>query len=421
MDQTSPRSRSYDPCTKSTRMREALAESAEMVMILKVCLFMLILLTALGFTVTLWWYVNRSSELWTKVYDESSIASILSPCTLPSGGTFRSWKHGLVTVMKPEISKNCSLLFQGDPDEIERVREQNKMWNGTRNSNKFFDWALTGNCSRIREDFFGNFYTSREEMDFPLAFSINVHNNAQQVVRMLKVIYRPHNLYCIHYDLKAPSKFRQVFDNLAKCLSNVFIPSKIIKVNWGDVTILDAQLSCITDLYKARIFVEWQYLITLCGKELPMRTNLEMVQLLKPLNGTSALIPLDIPEEERWRVELRNFVNRQGDLIQTRRRLGRVPYNLKLYKSSAYFGLTPQFVDYVLHDEKANALLRYMHRGVSSAEEHFYSTLYVLPGMLIHIPHVVIGEPCSILPLMIKECLCITIVVPGCHCLHCTL
>lgn len=355
------------------------------VMILKVCLFMLIVLTALGFTVTLWWYVNRSSESWTKVYDESLIVSVLSPCTLPSGGTFRSWKHGLVTVMKPEIPKNCSLLFEGDPDEIERVREQNKKWNGTQDSNEFFDWALTGNCSRIREDFFSNFYTSREEMDFPLAFSINVHNNAQQVVRMLKVIYRPHNLYCIHYDLKASSRFRQVFDNLAKCLNNVFIPSKVIKVNWGDDTILDAQLSCSTDLYKARLFVEWKYLITLCGKELPIRTNLEMVQLLKPLNGTSALIPLDIPEEERWRVEMRNYVNRRGDLIHTRRRLGRVPYNLKLYKSSAYFGLTPQFVDYILHDEKANALLRFMHRGVSSAEEHFYSTLYVLPGMYIYI------------------------------------
>ena len=354
-----------------------------MYMNVKVCLFVLIFLTAVGFTVTLWWYVNHSSESWRKVYDESSVASILSPCTLPSGGTFSSWKRGLITVTKPEILRNCSLLFQGDPDEIERVREQNKKWNGTQDSNEFFDWALAGNCSRIREDFFNNFYTSREEMDFPLAFSINVHNSVQQVVRMLRLIYRPHNLYCIHYDLKAPSRFKQVFDNIAKCLSNVFIPSKVIKVNWGDVTILDAQLSCASDLYKARVFVEWKYLITLCGKELPIRTNLEIIQLLKPLNGTSALIHLDFPKKERWRVERRSYVNSQGKLIQTRKRLGSIPYNLKLYKNSAYFGLTPQFVDYILHDEKANALLGFMHRGVSSAEEHFYSTLYVLPGMSI--------------------------------------
>ena len=364
---------------------QLLSQHKCIVMIAKVCFFMLIILTVLGFIVTFWWYVHHSSESWKKVYDESSIASILSPCTRPVGGTFNSWKHDLVTVTKPEIVRNCSLLFQGDPGEIKRVRELNERWNGTQDSNEFFDWALAGNCSRIREDFFNNFYTSREEMNFPLAFSISVHDSAQQVVRMLKVIYRPHNLYCIHYDLKTSSRFRQVFDNIAKCLSNVFIPSKVIKVNWGDYTILDAQLSCITDLYNVRLYVEWKYLITLCGKELPIRTNREIVQLLKPLNGTSALIHLDVPEEERWRIERKSFINSRGKLFQSRKRLGPVPYNLKIHKSSAYFGLTPQFVDYILHDEKANALLNFMHRGVSSAEEHFYSTLFVLPGKSIHL------------------------------------
>ena len=361
-----------------------IAESAQVEMTPKGYFFMLIILTALGFSITFWWYINRSNESWRKVYDESSIASILSPCTLPVSGTFNSWKRGVATFIKPEISKNCSLLFRGNPDEIKRVKEQNLKWNGTNNYNEFFEWALAGNCSKIREDFFNNFYVSREEMNFPLAFSINVHDNAQQVVRMLKLIYRPHNLYCIHYDLKVSSTFKQVFNNIAKCLSNVFVPSKLIKVNWGDDTILDAQLNCIRDLYSARLLVEWKYLITLCGKELPIRTNREIVQLLEPLNGTSALIPLDVPDEDQWRIKKKAYVNRQGKVIHTRRRLGPVPYNLKVYKSSAYVGLTSQFVDYILHDHKANALLYFMHRGVSSAEEHFYSTLFMLPGTLIY-------------------------------------
>ena len=351
-------------------------------MIVKIVFVLLICSTVIGTIVTFWWYLHYSREPWETVFDESSVTNILAPCTRPLGG-FKAWRNGLVTVMRPEVSRNCSLLFQGDPDEVQRVMRENERWKSTQHDREFFDWTLSGNCTRIRDEFFHHFYVSREEINFPLAFSMSIHDSPQQVVRLLKVIYRPHNLYCIHYDLKSPSKFRQVFDNIAKCLTNVFIPYKLVRVNWGDYTILDAQLSCITDLYDARLRVEWKYLITLCGKELPLRTNSEIVKLLKPLNGTSALIHLDMPEEERWRIERRNYVNSKGKLIQTRRKLGPVPYNLKIYKSLAYFGLTPEFVNFVLHDSKAKALLHFMRQGVSSAEEHFFSTLFLLPGMCI--------------------------------------
>lgn len=346
----------------------------------KVILLFLICVITLGFVATFCWYIQYSSERWKAIYAESSIANILSPCTFPHGGGFNSWKTGVVTVMRPEISRNCSLLFEGDPDEMKRVREQNQNWNGTQNSKHFFEWSLTGNCTRIRDEFFDNFYVSREEMNFPLAFSLSIHDNPQQVVRLLKVIYRPHNLYCIHYDLKTSSRFKKVFDNIAKCIHNIFIPSKIIKVSWGDYTILDAQLNCITDLYNARVRVEWKYLITLCGKELPLRTNSEIVKVLKPLNGTSAVTHFDLPAEDRWRVERRSYSNGKGGIIQTRRKLGAIPHKLKIYKSLAYFGLTPEFVDFILHDSKATDLLWFMHKGVSSAEEHFYSTLFAIPG-----------------------------------------
>ena len=261
------------------------------------------------------------------------------------------------------------------------MREENEKWKGTEDSKEFLEWSLSGNCTKIRSQFLNNFYVSREELDFQLAFSLNIHDNPQQVVRLLKVIYRPHNLYCIHYDLKASNEFRQIFDNIAKCLTNIFIPSKVIKVNWGDYTILDAQLNCISDLYNARHNFRWKYLITLCGKELPLRTNLEIVRLLKPLNGTSALVHFDLPDEDRWRIEVKTYTNSRGKLIRSRRKLGPIPHNLKIYKSLAYFGLTPEFVDYILHDTIAQDLLNFMHKGVSSAEEHFYSTLYLLPGM----------------------------------------
>lgn len=381
-----------------------------MVVAMKVVLFFLIWLVAFGFIATFCWYLQHSNESWKMVYvyTENSVQGILSPCTLPRDRSFNAWKDGLVTVMKPEINKNCSLLFEGDPDEVKRIREENDKWNGAHYSKEFFDWGLSSNCTMIRNEFLDNFYVSREELNFQLAFSLSVHDNPQQVVRFLKVIYRPHNLYCIHYDVKTSKTFRQIFDNIAKCLSNIFIPSKIIKVNWGDYTILDAQLSCIGDLYKVRSSIEWKYLITLCGKELPLRTNLEIVRLLKPLNGTSALVHFDLPDEDRWRIEVKSFANRKGQIIRSRKKLGPVPHNLKIYKSLAYFGLSPEFVDYILHDQIAQDLLKFMHKGVSSAEEHFYSTLYHLPGKSIqdHINHLCIPAWCYLVGICLQSDIC---------------
>ena len=337
---------------------------------------------ASGFVITLSWYLLHPGEKSRTVLIENPIATFLSPCTLPHRHGFNTWKRNSVTLVEPVITKNCSLLFRGDAEEIKRVKMANEKWIGTRDSEQFYEWTLKGNCTRIREEFINNFYVSREELEFPLAFSMSVHDNAQQIVRLLKVIYRPHNLYCIHYDRKASSKFRQVFDNIAKCIGNIFIPSKIIKVNWGDYTILDAQLNCIADIYDARTSVDWKYLITLCGKELPLRTNLEMVRLLQPLNGTSALIHFDVPEDDRWRYQVKSYTNSRGTLIRTRHKLGPVPHHLKIYKNLAYFGLTPEFVDYILHDSLAKDLLHFMRKGVSSAEEHFYSTLFAQPGRL---------------------------------------
>ena len=357
-------------------------------------LFFLICTVASGFIAIIYWYLQYPGEAWRTVLTENSIVTFLSPCTVPQGG-FNTWKTNSVTLIKPGINKNCSLLFKGDPEEIKRVKMANEKWSSTHHSKEFFDWTLAGNCTRIREEFLNNFYVSREELDFPLAFSMSVHNNAEQVVRLLKVIYRPHNLYCIHYDLKSSTKFRRVFDNIAKCLGNIFIASKIIKVNWGDYTILDAQLNCIVDIHNARNRVNWKYLITLCGKELPLRTNLEIIRLLKPLNGTSALIHFDVPADDRWRYEVRSYSNSRGNLIRTRHKLGPVPHHLKVYKNLAYFGLTPEFVNYILYDSVAKDLLKFMHKGVSSAEEHFYSTLFALPGGLGSMPYLYwkLGSP----------------------------
>ena len=109
------------------------------------------------------------------------------------------------------------------------------------------------------------------------------------MLEFLRAIYRPHNVYCLHIDSKSTHSFKQIFFNVAACLDNVIIPRKLESVYWGWHTFLDAQMRCFSALLLARVEYPWKYVITLCGKEVPLRTNVETVAILELLNGTSSV------------------------------------------------------------------------------------------------------------------------------------
>ncbi len=133
-------------------------------------------------------------------------------------------------------------------------------------------------------------YVSKTERDFPIAFTSVVYNSPQQVLRLLRLLYRPHNSYCIHTDIKSPHK--TFFHSIAKCFDNVIVPSAEVDVIWGYYTILEAQMNCMRDLLTLRKTQEhpWMYVINLCGKELPLVTQRELITRLIRLNATSFIL-----------------------------------------------------------------------------------------------------------------------------------
>ena len=68
------------------------------------------------------------------------------------------------------------------------------------------------------------------------------------------------------------------------CFPNVNFPSAPISVEWGDWTIIEAELLCMELLYRNR---KWKYFINLTGEEFPLKTNYELVQILKAYNGAN--------------------------------------------------------------------------------------------------------------------------------------
>ena len=76
---------------------------------------------------------------------------------------------------------------------------------------------------------------SLEEAEFPLAFSIAMYRDVEQTERLLRAIYQPQNLYCIHVDTKSSLLIHRTVAAIARCFDNVWVATHLDKIKWGDV------------------------------------------------------------------------------------------------------------------------------------------------------------------------------------------
>ena len=102
-----------------------------------------------------------------------------------------------------------------------------------------------------------NFYTSETERNFPLAFEMPIYyqqNFLLQQIRLLKYLYRPHNIYCIHIDKKSPKWWTvglRQFTYL-RSLSGVWFLNKYY-INYDHVV-----MDCMEELLLKKHFKEYE-------------------------------------------------------------------------------------------------------------------------------------------------------------------
>ena len=181
---------------------------------------------------------------------------------------------------------DCAAAFQGNEKEI--VYAKQFKWCTRQDAISDGDYVdvLTANCDKFRQNFgYESYQVTPEERDFPIAFSILMHENVEQAERLLRMIYRPQNTYCIHVDLKAPQSVQKAVHAIVGCFDNVIIPKKQISVHWAEFTVLEAELVCLEALWTAN--AKWKYFINLTGRDFPLKTNWELVQILKAYNGAN--------------------------------------------------------------------------------------------------------------------------------------
>ena len=238
------------------------------------------------------------------------------------------------------------------------------------------------NCRQISALFFRS-QPSNEEINFPLAYVLQLYKGAGLFIKQLQFIYMPHNVYCIHIDASSSLEFVSAVEQIVKCLPNVFVTKNRIKVIYLHASTVRAQLNCIEDLLESP--VPWRYLFNLCGQDFPLYSNQGIVQALKALNGRTNSESCEVKDEytrlrtsyvfEVRQVSHETTAHEAYEWVNTGEKKIPPPYGVKVYKGSSFIAGTREFCQYALHDETAKAFLNWLN-DTMYVDESFFPSLY---------------------------------------------
>lgn len=268
---------------------------------------------------------------------------------------------------------DCQQIIEGNEDYIAHASEiMNNTMFSFLNDRQIEKLAL--NCDKFLNTFdYSRFIVSQIELDFPIAYSIITNKDVVQTEKLLRAIYRPHNVYCIHVDRSSSPPLHNAIKAISKCLSNVFVTSKLEDVIYQGYSRLKAELNCMTDLLNYSD-VKWKYLINLPAQEYPLKTNSEIVKVLQILNGTNS-IESYYDKASHYRTNQTYKENyKTSKLEPTGKIKAPPPHNVTVAKGSAYGTFSRRFVEFALRNPKARDILKWTE-DTFSPDETFWATL----------------------------------------------
>lgn len=256
-----------------------------------------------------------------------------------------------------------------------------------------FSLYIGKDCDAVRRENFPYPTPTQEEKDFPIAYAMVLFKNANLAEKVLQSIYMPHNVYCVHVDIKSSETFRHAMWAMTSCLDNVFLTTKTVDLIWAHISTLHAQQNCLSDLMESP--VKWKYFMHVSGQELSLYSNSEIVRALANLNGFNNIESFPIPVNNWLRMLYSHRVDKvKGGGFHKNYRIHRTdvtkyppPWGITLRKGSNFVALTRHAANYILHNRVAIDFLSWLN-DTASPDEAFYSSLQQHPGF----PGGIIGE-----------------------------
>uniref|UniRef100_A0A915JTN0 Uncharacterized protein n=1 Tax=Romanomermis culicivorax TaxID=13658 RepID=A0A915JTN0_ROMCU len=277
---------------------------------------------------------------------------------------------------KNDLENECEYLWRGNRSAICRWINYHGKINS---SHKDETWAENlKDCDQwIKARGYPLEANSAEEADFPIAYSISLYKDVDQVERLLRLIYWPQNLYCFHVDAKSPDYLHLAIQRLSRCFANVFV-TKSEYVFWSHYSVLRASLNCLNDSATKYANHSWKFIINLSGQDFPLKTNREFVAILKTFNNTNDVELAQENQFSRYWYEHRLIFDKYGNLI-THKPIFElfklpIPYDLKILKGNLAASLSRKFVEFMLNNAVSLAFIKWLE-GTDTADEHLWATL----------------------------------------------
>uniref|UniRef100_A0A183BUY6 Secreted protein n=1 Tax=Globodera pallida TaxID=36090 RepID=A0A183BUY6_GLOPA len=221
---------------------------------------------------------------------------------------------------------------------------------------------LDTNCTAIRARWhFVETAGTAREANFPLAF-------ARTVFR-----YAPQNVYCYALDAKADALFMRRVHALAHCFPNVVVLAEQFSVFSNGKNVTRAQLACLEAMLPMG---EWKYALLLQNHDLPLRTNAEMVEILRVYNGTNdigtkKIVPNSVNLSLDWSLASLN-IYREGHRVPMPTNLTR---RLHHTKSLNLIALSRSAVEFTLGALRLDKMIAQLELSAYGMDEVLFSTL----------------------------------------------
>ncbi|CAL1532806.1 unnamed protein product, partial [Lymnaea stagnalis] len=213
---------------------------------------------------------------------------------------------------------------------------------------------------------------SEEEREFPLAFIILFHKDLDQVMFLLRAIYRPQNIYCLSVDLNSDISLINAARSVTACFDNVFLVKKLEPIVYAGFSRLKADLHCMDEL--VAVPVKWKYLFNMPGQQFPLSI---IMQLILSLNNILCI--------------KHHFPSLGKHVVaETVGRNPPPPHNFRIVKGSAYGTFSRAFIEFALKTRQAQDLIEWS-RDIESPDEYVWSTLHHTDIMVV--PGGYTGEP----------------------------
>ncbi|XP_043909958.1 beta-1,3-galactosyl-O-glycosyl-glycoprotein beta-1,6-N-acetylglucosaminyltransferase-like isoform X2 [Protopterus annectens] len=291
----------------------------------------------------------------------------------------------LLTYSKLELPKlfngviNCTAIIQGNETELQKAKQY-------KNASFIPDHSvfikMTKNCTyflQMRK--YITFPLIEEDEDFPIAYSIVIHQRIDMFERLLRSIYMAQHIYCIHVDSKSDSSFKAAVQAITSCFPNVFIATRLEAVTYASWSRVQADLNCMEELLRRHL--TWKYFINLCGMDLPIVTDHELIEQLKALKGRNNMETTKATtlKEKRWKFK---FVVKGGKIFKTNITKDPIPILSSPFVGSAYIIVSRKFVEFIFTDQNAKSIIKWA-QDTYSPDELIWASLQRLseaPGFI---------------------------------------